>query len=380
MSSQAMRVSPRTGTRDFARAQIIRRELDRFRPEIRPAVIALASRHVRLAELSVSFPALLIALAWPRAGFDPRLEIAHVIAGMPLPLLAARAKLPLWLRRMKPEALIAPLPQLPDSPFIRHRIGNRFPHHHKHAPAWFDMLSLAGHWVHDEFALWCAQECAKRVSRRFLCEKHLLCLWAWHSGQPGTPGHAQIAVPWTPAMQLRAAHDAALRWREAVDLELHLGGRLLDDLWYAPAVVDGYSFVPLRHAAEIREEAEAMGNCLQTYGENVAHGASRIWSLRKDGARVATMEIVRAGRNPLPVIEQLLLARNQDAPMALWLTAHKWLAGQAPHLFDAPSVDWNAVRPDLRIWQSFWKPFWMAKRRIPAWLPLVPTRFTLFDI
>jgi hypothetical protein len=32
------------------------------------------------------------------------------------------------------------------------------------------------------------------------------------------------------------------------------------------------------------------------------------------------------------------------------------------------------------IWTELWKPYWLAKRRIPSWLPLVPTRDTLSDL
>src|SRR3954471_23655479 len=68
MSSQVPRL--RADSRSPVRYASIQRELRRFPPAMRPAVFAVARRHIRLAELSLSFPALLAALTWPRAALD----------------------------------------------------------------------------------------------------------------------------------------------------------------------------------------------------------------------------------------------------------------------------------------------------------------------
>ena len=72
---------------------------------MRPAVFAVARRHIRLAELSLSFPALLAALTWPRAALDRGRIMEMVIDGLPLPDVAEAAQVPLWLRRMPPHLL-----------------------------------------------------------------------------------------------------------------------------------------------------------------------------------------------------------------------------------------------------------------------------------
>lgn len=377
MSVHQLRVVPRAGAPQPARLSTFAKALKRLRPEIRDGVAQLARRHVRLAELAQSFPALLVALAWPRHGFDARPVIRGVIAGVPLALLAEQAGVPLWLRKMKAEMLIAPLPPLPDSPFVRHRIVNHFPGHARYADHWLRGVSDAGRWAHEGFALWCAQIMA---GKEVLYNFRLLCLWAWFSGQAGTRGHALIAQPWTPDIKLKAATAAAKAWRERLDLEFSLGDRQVDDVWFAPGEVDGYAFLPLRNAAEIDAEAEAMRNCLRTYGENLAQDFSRLWSVRKDGARLATLETARLGDSPFPYIRQLKLAGNANAPAELWLATNRWLQAQEPHLFTGPVIHWPSVRPQRAAWLATWKPYWLAMGRVPDWLPLNPTRDTLYDL
>jgi len=377
MSIHQLRVVPRAGAPQHARLSSLAKALRRFRPEIRDGVAQLARRHVRLAELAQSFPALLAALAWPRAGFDARPAIRGVIAGVPLPALAERAGVPLWLRKVKPEMIVAPLPELPDSAFVRHRIVNHLPPQARYADHWLRGVADGNRWAHEDFALWCARAMAgKEVIYNF----RLLALWAWFSGQPQTRGHALIAHRWTPDIKLNAATKAAKAWRDRVDLELHLGERTVDDLWYAPGEVDGYAFVPIRGALGVDAEAEAMRNCLRTYGENVATGFSRLWSVRKNDERVATLEIARLGNSPLPYIRQFKLAGNETPPVELWLAAHRWLHEQKLHVFTGPAIDWKKVCPPRAAWLAMWKPYWLAMRRVPDWLPLNPTRDTLFDL
>ena len=131
----------------------VTRQLGRFHPDIRHAVTTPAGRQARLADLVFSFPALLVALARPRAGFNPEPVIAAVVAGVPLTALAERARVPLWLRRMTPQMIAGPLPELPDSPFIRHRIVNHFPVHRNYADWWFGAVSNGNRWTHENFAL-----------------------------------------------------------------------------------------------------------------------------------------------------------------------------------------------------------------------------------
>lgn len=375
MSSSNLRGLPRQNA--LVRAPSVHKQLERFPRDSRQAIIGLAHRHSRLADLSRSFPALLLALARPRAGFRPQPVIDAVIAGMPLAALADRAGVPAWLRRLPPCLLPDALPALSDNIFLRHRIVNHLPTHPKQTAAWFEAVSASSRWVHDGFALWCARTYSARLPKRRSHLTRLLCLWAWFSGQAGTRGYALMEKPWHPGMKLRAALDAAWAWQEMVELDLDLGAAPVTHTWLKPGFADGYEFLPLSGAAEIDEEAAAMRNCLRTYSADVRRGYSRLWSVRRDRERIATLEVNRS--NNMLVVNQLCLADNASAPPPLWLAATRWLVNQDAVLPNPPS-DWLATPPQRETWVQMWKPYWLAKRTVPSWLPLSPSRDTIYDL
>jgi hypothetical protein len=360
---------------DHARARMLERELERFRPEVRAPVRALAACHPRLADLAHSFPALLFALAVPRRGFEPEPVIAHAIAGARLAQLAAMAGIPWWLRKLTPQMLRRPVPRLPDSPLFRREIATHLPGSARNAPAWIESVSVAAETANEAIAIWYA----RNIARDARPEKHLrlLCLWAWFSQLPGTLGHGMIDVHWSPSMKLANAARAAEEWLSAVRLHVNLGDCVVDDMWLRPGNVDGYEFVPLCSVADITEEARAMRNCLRAYGWSVVHNYARLWSVRKEGLRVATLRIACHRREPLLNIVELKAPRNREASTDIWWAARRWL-----HMHDLPNIDTkrrhsNAAPLDRNAWISIWRPFWLAKQRIPDWLPLAPSRDAL---
>jgi hypothetical protein len=205
----------------------------------------------------------------------------------------------------------------------------------------------------------------------------LISLWSWFSNQPETYGHELIKRSWTPDMRFGAALTAANDWRMMIALHVNLGRQPITDMWLRAACVAGYDFLPLSSIAAIAEEAEAMRNCLRTYGYNLAHNRSRLWSVRRDGQRVATLSVASRHRDPLPNIVELKGAGNAEVSQELWWAARQWL-----HMHDLPQInmgrrDWDSAPLDRATWTSLWRPYWLAKRRIPGWLPMMPSRNAL---
>jgi hypothetical protein len=332
-------------------------------------VRALASRHERVADLALSFPALLFALAAPRRGLDPACAIARAIDGARLAEVAAAADVPLWLRRMPPEALARPIGRLPDSKSFQRRIANHLPSR-KAAPIWFRAVADAGELADEAFALWIAKEIVRDRRSMKLKRLRLVGLWAWFSGQFDTFGGSLIRKRWTPDVQFRSVLEAADDWHETISLHAHLGRDPIADLWLRPALVCGYDFQPLASVSEIADEAMAMSNCLRTYGERLALNRSRLWSVRKDGQRVATLDVAFRFQDPLPQVVQLKGAANSKPPFEVWWASRQWL-----HMHDLSRLDpkqkaWGSAPLDRAAWISLWRPYWLAKRRIPDWLPL----------
>jgi hypothetical protein len=286
-----MHARPLTGA-DARRDSLIERRLRRYSPRAQAPVCALAARHPRVADLAISFPALLFALAVPRRGIDPERAIARAIDGRALAEVAAAAGVSLWLRKLPVDALVSPLPPLPDGELFRRRIANHLPRSPKLAPTWLTTVADAAMWGHEPLAIWIARELTRDPRAVSIPWPWSIVLWAWFSLQPGTRGHRMIDKPWHAEMRFKAARDAAEAWRTRVALYANLGDAPIADMWLQPGHVDGYEFAPLDTCDGFADEAAAMENCLCTYGYRVAHNWDRVWSVEgmDNGSRRCALE------------------------------------------------------------------------------------------
>jgi hypothetical protein len=367
-------LAPRRGA---GRSDLLERQLRRYHPRFQREVRALAMRHSRIADLAASFPALLFALAVPRLGLDPTPAVARVVDGAALAEAAATADLPLWLRRLPPEAFTRPIARMPDSELFRRRIANHLPRSPELAPAWLQAVADVAELAHEPAAVWIARELVREPRRVDPARLRPISLWSWFSLQPATFGNGLIGRRWMPGMRIGPALKAADDWRMMIALHVNLGPKTINDMWLQAGRVAGYDFVPLTSAAAVAEEAKAMRNCLKTYGYNLAHNRSRLWSVRRNGERIATLKVACRLSDPLPNIVELEGAGNTDASRELWWAARQWR-----HMHDLSQIDmglrkWGTVPLDRATWRSLWRPYWLAKRRIPEWLPIAPSRGAL---
>jgi hypothetical protein len=362
---------------DDTRAQQVERRLQRYAPDVRTRVCAAAAQHPRVAELAVVFPGLLFALAVPHPGA----EVAHArtaaIAGRPLREAAAAARIPMWLRKLPPETFVRRIPQLPDGSLFARQISNHLPSPTKLAGTWLQTVADAARWGSEALAIWVARELTRAPGCvRKLIRLHRLCLWEWFSTHAHA-GEGLVGRPWHPAMRFDTALDAADDWLTRVALRLNLGAKPVVDAWLEPKIVGGYEFSPLFSEQLIAAEAAAMNNCLCRYGYGVAHNSVRLWSVKRDGARVATLSVAQLGDDPLLNLDEMRLADNKPAPVELWLAARQWLnSHELPHV-DMQRLKRNTAPLDAAAWRSFWRPYWLAKRCFPSWLPLAPSRRAL---
>ena len=363
--------------REAERSALLERQLRRYQPHVQGKVRALALRHARIADVAASFPALLFALAVPRTGLDPAPALARMVAGASLADVAAAADLPLWLRKLPPEALAHPIMRLPDGELFRRQIANHLPRSSKLAPSWLKIVADVAALAHEPAAVWIAREFVREPPRVNPARLRLIGLWAWFSVHPETFGHALIDRRWTPNMRFGSALAAADAWGTMIALHLNLGHQPIAEMWLQPGRVADYDFLPLDSISAITQEAIAMRNCLRTYGNNLTHNRSRLWSVKRDGRRVATLNVGVRGRDPLPNIVELEAAGNKAVPRELWWAARRWL-----HMHNLPEINMDmrnrgTVPLDRATWQSLWRPYWLAKRRLPEWLPLAPSRIAL---
>lgn len=358
---------------------MLERKLDEFHPLFRTRVRALAERHERLKDLAASFPALLFHLAVPRGGIDQERGIALVIAGARLRDVAAAVEIPLWLKRFPAAAFSRVIPVLPDGELVARQIVNHAPKKARAMGDWLGVVADAYDCADPEVAVWAAREFplrpAKRRSRTARERMHTVwvrrrrraCLWAWYcrnvQDYPCAP-----AAKWTPSMKMDAAIKATNEWLSNLSLRFYLGDGPLEDAWGAPGNVAGFDFVPLVTYRDIVDEALEMKHCVRSYGSDLAMDSSRLWSLRRDGTRVATLELCFRHEAPFPDVAQIKLKDNKQAPVGIWLAARAWLSAQGSSRF-ASRIRKDDVVLDASAWLATWRPYWIAKRRFPGWLP-----------
>jgi hypothetical protein len=347
--------------------------LQHYSSAYRAMVRLEAAKHFALADLALSFPALLFVLAVPHAQIDAAALRRAVIAGEPLKALARRAGLPLWLRQLKPGAFKNQLSAVPSSDLVTRQIGNFIPHRAKHQARWLRSVSEGYRWGHDAFALWLAKTWRKDNAFRSRREFRLLALWAWYSTQPETELGVLVQKRWRMDMDRKQAVRAYNAWAASVDLHMMVALAPRCSKFRA-RMVAGFDFVHLATTAMVADEAMVMRNCLKSYGYDIAGKGNELWSMRRDGASIATLCIGTSRADGLPAIIEIKQIDNRTVCRDVALAARRWFEMhdiETVTLEKGDTAD-EAVRP---IWQRCFKPYWLAKRALPAWLPLSGRRY-----
>jgi hypothetical protein len=342
--------------------------LQAFHRRYRQVVRQEAARHFALADLALSFPALLFVVAVPHARSDADALRRAVISGQSLKALARLAGLPLWLRQIRPAAFEAPLGVLPCGDLVARQMANFIPARGKHHARWLWRVSWASRWGHESFALWVAKMWRTQNSGMSEMTFAMLSLWAWYSDHPETELGRLVQKRWRMSMDWKQAAKACNSWVESVNLHLdvHIEPRLPK---FRASTTAGYDFLHLATSAMLADEAMAMRNCIKTYGYDIAYYNRELWSMRKNGARVATLCIGKSDVDGLPAITEFKMADNKSVTRDVALAARHWFA---QHDVASIIIAKRDLPNDARraVWQRCLKPYWQAKRCIPRWLRL----------
>lgn len=366
LSERMLRLAPDAATPHNLCSDVL---IGRFPRAQRREIRRLVQTYPRTADLLHTFPGVLSSLAQKRGSTIRRTAaVALIDSGAQLKSVARALDIPMWMRRLPPEAFELPLlTALPRSERFGRRIATRIPQANNQAAFWLAAILFAERAVHEDFALWLAGQpiyIDGGEADRLLC---VLAAYVWFSSAPQTEGFRLIGVPWRPEVSFETAICAAKSWFNRIRLVLQLPTGTLTDAWLMPGSAQSYSFEPLLDSHEILAEAAAMQNCADQYAERVARNRCRLFSVRRNGQRVATMEIAQHPREACVLsILQLKARHNMAASTDIWQAAYAWMA-QQQCLKRIPTLASEGFTPtyDQDAWCRIFSPYRSAKAGAP---------------
>jgi hypothetical protein len=314
-----------------------------------------------LSDLLYSFPGAAFVLAAGNRSPDARgLAIRLVKSGASLAAVAEALDLPLWLRRLPPEAFAAPFGPLPAEAGFARQIVNLIPRTPETTPMWLQWVAFGAEAGDGALALWLADKRIYKAGEVGSIPLLPLIAFAWFSVNRNTVAHRLIDGPWHRKMRFKGAVAEARIWLERVIVDYCLEQQAGNGGWYKEARASGYRFVPLRTPQELSEEGDRMKNCVATYAGKVATGACLIYSVRRGGKRVATLEVTPKLRSQEARVTQLRGPENCDPAEDVVRAAEGWLAKRGRYPVVArDSLGYLPIRSDR--WEEIWQPFCSEK-------------------
>ena len=354
--------SPREGALETQ----VRRYPQSYRRRLRK----LAGISSRLGDLLWSFPGAAFALVSGHATPEVRGRgVALVKNGSGLEELAATLGLPLWLRRVQPEAYTEPLGDLPDGPDFNREIVNFIPDTDEGVAMWLKWLSFANASCNSQFALWIARQRIYGPVGDVVGTPVLpLAAYAWFSNQECGPARGLIRRPWRRNIGLAKAIDETIQWVDRIAMEFTVKPRRRGPGRYSGRGITGYQVQPLITRQALIEEGRVMNHCVASYASMVANGECLIFSIRHGNLRVATVEVrPRSRKRPNFAVVQLQGPGNSPVSQELRKAVNEWVDrsrgdfAKDMHLGSEPPIS-------AKQWQRIWQPFANAKARfaLPA--------------
>lgn len=347
--------------------------LPRYHPALRRRVRRFAVTAKPCADLAVSFPAAAALIATMERGPERTgLAVARVKGGAPLGAVAEALDLPVWTRKLPPEAFDErPLGRVATGEAFARQVGNALPKAPAQAAMWLAWVLEALRLGDEEFALWLAAQPVFEGRELPAQAIEPLAAYAFASARPDAAKDPLLTKRWGPRRPFAQAAHLAVNWLERV-INMRCAEAVANDRWDAPSNQGGYRFQPLTTADQLIEEGDVMNNCLGTYVNAVARGECLIFSVRRGKRPVADLEIRPKGRAGEFYIVQLEGPGNSAAQPRVVRAVERWTTqlGGCP-LNKAGML--RKGRLDAAKWRAEWSDFTAAHAAVsPLWREAAP--------
>lgn len=322
---------------DMDAVRAARRFTFRYREDIYRAC-ALSRRAMQLCE---TFPVLAVAvygsnLYHPKDVSERKSNAAHLVdRGGRLRDVAAMLNVPMELRRIRPGVAHTMVRDLYEHPELLRLI----PDTTARQRIWLRVVDWAIGRVDAEFGAWAARhvpEIPGRTDREVGSFVSDIADWVLAGCLPKAmarevPGRKFITRPFVPSMSLKTITRLSAEWHDAVANNLDGPNSAFPNPWFPAAKIGNTEIVPITDAAALYREGAAMHHCVGTYAGQVTAGHYCVYSVKRDGERVATMALGRCyGMGGKVSIEQIRGPCNAEPPPAILTAVRRWLRAQPP--------------------------------------------------
>jgi hypothetical protein len=274
---------------------------------------ATAANH-RALQLTDVFPTLGLAifgLDSNGAGISSTSEAMQLVeGGVPLRAIAELMGVPMAFRRVKPGAAhlaLAVVGAFEDTRLI----DAHMPESLAQMKLWLNCVRLAQH-IGPDFVQWTSRHA---IEIRHTVDEVVAILrdiadWVLACYRAGVPPHIRRAIRgeelFTPTegeqfvhrkfnadMSLATVTKLSADWHDAVAANMTGRNFEFPEPWCPGGAFGGFDIVPITNSADLYREGKLMHHCAGTYAGQVRYGDCYIFSVRKDGSPLATLQLVR---------------------------------------------------------------------------------------
>jgi hypothetical protein len=139
-------------------------------------------------------------------------------------------------------------------------------------------------------------------------------------------GEQFVHRPFHADMSLATVTRLSLDWHDAVAANMTGPTFNFPEPWCPGGVFCGFDIVAITSSSDLYREGKLLHHCAGTYADRVRSGECYLFSVRKNGAPLATLELVRSESGV--TIGQLRGACNARAPRDVLRAVNSWLRAQ----------------------------------------------------
>jgi hypothetical protein len=187
---------------------------------------------------------------------------------------------------------------------------------------WLRAVRYAHEIAGSDFAAWTARHALQLPGNQngaFLSD-----LGDWVQASRANRDSLQFVVrPFSPDMSLRTVTNLSAEWHEAIAARLDGPQHAFLSPWIAACKIDGLDIIPIDNSADLYREGTLMHHCIGTYVHDVIGGRCYVYSIRRDGERIATAALIR--KQGHSVLAQIRGPCNIEPSGEIKRTVQRWL-------------------------------------------------------